>query len=60
MVGDSLNALKANYRDMQAQIQQAQYAGRSSKRADMGRIQPVLGMPAAPIPGDRLRSSAFA
>jgi membrane fusion protein (multidrug efflux system) len=25
MVGDSLNALKANYRDMQAQIQQAQY-----------------------------------
>jgi membrane fusion protein, multidrug efflux system len=25
MVGDSLNALKANYRDMQAQIKQAQY-----------------------------------
>jgi membrane fusion protein (multidrug efflux system) len=25
MVGDALNALKANYRDMQAQIQQAQY-----------------------------------
>ncbi|MEA2774268.1 MAG: rane fusion protein multidrug efflux system, partial [Acetobacteraceae bacterium] len=25
MVGDALNALKANYRDMQAQIKQAQY-----------------------------------